>query len=128
MSSAVQLISLFKDLPTELKEIIYEYDPNRRVILNQVCNEFRLQFPLWVRKLGNIFARLFLDIDSRRYILTKHNAMFELRVSSECDNCYCNKSPKMILLYTKPGRYLEDYGGLFCNDCLELQNRNKIHF
>lgn len=120
--TSIQIIPLFKYLPDVLKELIYEYDPNRRVLLNKICNEYRLFFPFWVRTTGDIGLRLFLNDDIKRYIFTKYTTMVELCLSSGCDNCYCIKTSRMILRYIEKNCF-ENYGGLYCDKCLELQNR-----
>jgi hypothetical protein len=116
-TSSLQLSSIFAYLPEEVKIIIYEYDPNRRNMLNQLCNEIRFFVPYWFNKKGNVYTNRYMDIESRLCIFNKNNCSSEMKLAFMCDNCPAIKCPKLILLYIRPV-CLVDYGGLYCDTCL----------
>jgi len=136
---SVKINSVFASLPEEIKRIIYDYydskwylykyNPLRHSVLKKLCNNLRLFVPYWYRKNAPITSILCLDQKDFEHVKQKHSITGksgEIIVSSECDNCEQTKSSRLILMYIKPDA-LVNYGGLYCDTCVDLQNRSSLN-
>jgi hypothetical protein len=110
-------LSLFAYLPDELKEIILEFDPNRRTLLNDLCNELRLAVPYWFRMHGIVPALAYADRALKNVMDNKVMCVWDISLAAGCDHCGEIKSSKLMLCYIKHVS-VEHSFGLWCNNCI----------
>lgn len=109
-----EFLKKIAQLPLDIQLSIFEYDPNRRIVLDKLCNMLRLYVPFWYFTKGSWTTMLHYD---RSVIHEKDNTIRYIQAVSEC--CLCNKlkSSTMILEYLGNGRYYNGCG-LYCDVCL----------
>ena len=102
-----------QQLPLDIQLLICEYDPERRLVLDKLCNMLRLYVPYWYFKKGYWTRSMHYDLSMSR---VKENIMRSLEAVSEC--CFCDelKSSGMILEYLGSRRYSNGCG-LYCDIC-----------
>jgi len=109
---------IFAYLPFELKELILEYDPNRRTLLNTLCNELRLGVPYWYRMRGIVQIINYADRNLKNVMDLKVLTCWDISLASSCDFCGEKKSTKSIISYIK-NLNQDYYFGMYCNRCIE---------
>jgi hypothetical protein len=117
MTTVLQSIT---KLPLDLQLIIFEYDPNRRIIMNQLATMLYLYVPYWYFRKGLWFMSINYCTE---VALAKRRLTNQLVAASECYNSCCSgiKDSTMILKYLEV-RFIYLHGGMYCNECLQKKN------
>jgi len=108
-----EFLKKIQQLPVDIQLLICEYDPERRLVLDKLCNMLRLYVPFWYFKKGYWTRSMHYDLSMSR---VKENIMRSLEAVSECCLCDKLKSSGMILEYLGRQRYYNGCG-LYCNKC-----------
>ena len=109
------ILQFINKLPLDVQLNIFEYDPNRRVMMNKLITMLPLYVPYWYFRKGLWIMSLNYD---PTVSLIKNRVMNTLCADSECYNCGDIKSSSMILKYLD-NRMIYCHGGMYCDECLQ---------